>query len=152
MSVVPDQWEFAKGRKQVKVAVSGPLIVNDRAAAVAAALQGVGVTFWVEHRLRPLIEAEQLVPVLGDWSPTFPGFFGYYCRRPQPNAALQAFVDFLRDAAGANRDDPTGTAPSGRPGRPAASAKGPAKFPAASVTLRPGGSRCPQRGTEAGRP
>ncbi len=111
-SVVPYQWEFAKGRKQVKVGVSGPLILNDRAAAVSAALQGVGVMFWVEHRLRPFIQAGRLVPVLGDWSPTFPGFLRYYRRRPQPNAALRAFVGCLRDAAGPDPDKLTGTAES----------------------------------------
>ena len=98
------RWEFAKGKKQLAVAVNGPLILNDRAAAAAAAVQGIGIAFWAEHRLRTWFASGQLVPLLQDWSPSFPGFFGYYRKGRQPNPVLKAFVDSLKKKTATESD------------------------------------------------
>ncbi len=95
-TAVPYRWEFARGKSRVAVAVNGPLILNDRASALSAALQGIGIAFWVEHRIRPFIDAGRLVGVLQDWSPTFPGFYGYYRRHRHVRPPLRVFLDVLR--------------------------------------------------------
>ena len=96
-SPVVYRWEFAKGNQQLSVAVKGPLILNDRELAVAAALQGFAIAFWAEHRLRPFIASGKLVPLLSDWSPQFPGFFAYYRKPRFMPAALRALIEALKN-------------------------------------------------------
>lgn len=93
------EWEFAKGKRQVAVAVNGPLIVSHRHIALAAALQGVGIALWNDRLLAPYIESGRLVPVLEDWSPSFPGWHLYYLRQSRTPSVIRAFVDFMRDHA-----------------------------------------------------
>ncbi len=95
----PYHWEFARDGEQVAVAVDGPLILNDRSAAARAAVQGLGVAMWVEHRLRPWIDRGELVPLLEDWSPPYDGFFAYYHRSRHTSAATRAVIAFLRGKA-----------------------------------------------------
>ncbi|WP_338664695.1 LysR family transcriptional regulator [Pararoseomonas sp. SCSIO 73927] len=96
----PYRWEFAKNGEQIAVAVDGPLILSDRGAAARAAVRGLGIALWVEHRLRPWIEARQLIPLLEDWSPPYDGFFAYYHRNRHTSAATRAVVAFLRKVPG----------------------------------------------------
>lgn len=95
----PYAWEFSKDGESISVAVRGPITVNDRAAAMRAAVDGIGISMWVEHRLRPLIERGTLIPLLEDWSPWYDGFFAYYYRDRHTNPATRAIVGFLRDHA-----------------------------------------------------
>lgn len=90
------QWEFEKGAQKLAVDVSGPLTITDRSLAISATLQGVGIMMWAEHRLKDLVDDGQLIPLLGDWCPTFPGFFAYYTKQRQMPLALRTFVDFMR--------------------------------------------------------
>jgi len=94
------KWEFAQDGRWFSVAVEGPLIVSQRAMALSAAVQGVGIAFWAEELVRPLIEAGRLVPLLEDWCAPFPGWYLCYPRQSHTPPALRAFVDFLRRAAG----------------------------------------------------
>ena len=89
-------WEFEKNGQQLTVAVKGSLILNDRELAVAAAVRGLGVAFWAEHRLKPFFSEGELVPMLEDWSPTFPGFFAYYRRQRFMPRALRMLLKTLR--------------------------------------------------------
>lgn len=90
------EWEFARGEEKLSIAVKGPLIVNDRSLTVAAAMQGVGITMWAEHRLRPYIDSGALVPFLEEWCPSFPGFFAYVHKQRHMPLALRAVLDFLQ--------------------------------------------------------
>jgi DNA-binding transcriptional LysR family regulator len=90
------RWEFEKGRKQIAVAVSGPLVVDDTVVAIQAARDGAGLIYGVEEQVAPDLEAGRLVRVLEDWSPPFPGFFLYYPTRRQMSPALAAVVAALR--------------------------------------------------------
>jgi DNA-binding transcriptional LysR family regulator len=76
--------------------VKGPIILNDRQLAVSGALKGIGIAMWAEHRLLPYIDSGQLVPLLTDWSPRFPGFFAYYRMQRFMPAAMRAFIDALK--------------------------------------------------------
>ena len=95
-SLVPYAWEFFNNGRQVSIVTTGPLILNDRELGVRAALDGVGIALWVEHRLQPYFEAGQLVPLLQDWSVEYPGFFAFYRKQQWMSPALRAFVSFLR--------------------------------------------------------
>ncbi|WP_245472015.1 LysR substrate-binding domain-containing protein [Rhizobium jaguaris] len=83
-----------------------PLVVSDRAFAVSAALQGVGIAYWAEQLMRPFIEAGWLVPLLEDYSPSFPGWHLYYSRQRHMPPAVHVLVDFLkREAPAITSDD-----------------------------------------------
>src|SRR5207248_264528 len=90
------RWEFDKGKQSLTVAVNGPLIVDDVEIMVRAALDGVGLAFMSEDRAAPHLASGELVRVLEDWCPPFPGFFLYYPRQRQLPAALAALIETLR--------------------------------------------------------
>ncbi len=90
------RWEFEKGKKELSVAVSGPLIVDDLELVLRGALEGVGLAFISEHNAAPYLGDGRLVRVLQDWCQHYPGFFIYYPSRRQQPAALTALVNVLR--------------------------------------------------------
>lgn len=92
----PYAWEFEKDGEPLSIAVQGPMIFNDRSAAVRAAMDGIGIAMWLEHRVQPMIDDGQLVPVLEDWSPCSQGIFAYYYRNRHMSPATRAVIEFLR--------------------------------------------------------
>jgi DNA-binding transcriptional LysR family regulator len=90
------RWEFDKGKQSLTVAVNGPLIVDDVELMVRATIDGVGLAFVSEERAAPHLASGELVRVLEDWCPPFPGFFLYYPRQRQLPAALAALIETLR--------------------------------------------------------
>lgn len=89
------KWEYEKESERVAVAVQGPLVVNDRIAGVNAALQGIGIAMSAETRIDDLVRTGQLVELLEDWTPAFPGFHLYYPKQRAMLAATRAFVDLF---------------------------------------------------------
>lgn len=92
------RWEFEKGRKALTVNPQGPAIFDDTELMIQAVMKGVGIGMAMEATLVPLIEKGQLVQVLEDWCPKFPGFFLYYPSRRNQPAALSALIRTLRTA------------------------------------------------------
>jgi DNA-binding transcriptional LysR family regulator len=90
------QWEFDKGDQSLTVAVAGPLIVDEPALLVRAALDGVGLAYVTEAQVAEHLDSGTLVRVLEDWCQPFPGFFLYYPSRRHPSAALSALIETLR--------------------------------------------------------
>jgi len=90
------RWEFEKGKKSQSVGVNGPLIVDDLALLIRAALDGVGLAFLGEDLAAPHLASGALVRVLEPWCQPFPGFFLYYPSRRQQPAALTALINTLR--------------------------------------------------------
>ena len=90
------RWEFEKGRKSLSVAVNGPLIVDDVALVLYAALDGVGLAFVSDDLAAPHLASGALVRVLEPWCQPYPGFFLYYPSRRQHPAALTALIAVLR--------------------------------------------------------
>lgn len=95
--MVPYGWEFSRGHEQITISVQGPLIINDRRAAIRAAVDGVGIAMWVEHHLTDAIHSGTLIPLLTDWCPSYPGFYAYYHRDRHMSASTKAILDFLRN-------------------------------------------------------
>jgi DNA-binding transcriptional LysR family regulator len=87
-------WEFVEGGESLKVAVDGPLILNDYEASIRAALRGVGFLYTVGSVIRHYIEQGSLIPVLEDHARDVPGLCLYYPSRSQSLPKLRAFVDF----------------------------------------------------------
>jgi DNA-binding transcriptional LysR family regulator len=63
---------------------------------VQAAVDGIGVTFALEHYAAPFISAGRLVRVLEGWCAPFPGYVLYCPSRRQQRAALSALIKTLR--------------------------------------------------------
>ncbi len=90
------RWEFEKGKKELSVAVNGPLIVDDLGLAIRGALDGIGLAFVDESEIADYLRDGRLVRVLQDWCQPYPGFFMYYPSRRQQTAALSAVIAMLR--------------------------------------------------------
>lgn len=89
-------WELEKGEDVRRVAVDGPLIVDDAQVAKAAALDGAGIAFLIEPLVADEIASGALVRLLDDWCPPFPGYCLYYPSRRQVSPALRAFIEWMR--------------------------------------------------------
>jgi DNA-binding transcriptional LysR family regulator len=92
--VMPD-WEFEKAGRIVKVAPPAKLIATYLGLARRAALDGVGFWSTFDGYVREEVASGELVSVLEDWCPPFPGPFLYYPSRRQSPPALSAFVAFV---------------------------------------------------------
>ncbi len=93
-------WEFARGEEAVELEVSGPLVADDTALMLQAALDGVGLAFVFEELASDHLASGRLVRVLEDWCPMRPRFFLYYPGRRHVSPALRAFIDMVREMAG----------------------------------------------------
>ncbi len=91
-----ERWKFAMAGEEIELAVSGRLIINDSAALVQAALDGVGVAYMINGYIERFIEDGRLVRVLADWSPPLSGLTLYYPDRRRVPSKLRALIDFLR--------------------------------------------------------
>lgn len=95
-----ERWAFAKAGEELEIAVNGRFAVNDSAALVQAALDGVGVVYTVSGQIEALVREGALVRLLEDWSPDLPHFTLYYPDRQRASASLRALIDFVRSSHG----------------------------------------------------
>lgn len=88
-------WEFCIDGRDVRMRVSGQLIVNDEVLAAAAMRAGAGLGYVMEHDVADEIADGRLVQVLSDHCTPYPGCHLYYPdRRVSP--ALRVLIDRLR--------------------------------------------------------
>ncbi|WP_446331125.1 LysR substrate-binding domain-containing protein [Burkholderia sp. SR8] len=67
-----------------------------RSRSREAAKAGFGLAYPPEDMVRPLVSKGQLVSVLEDWCPVWPGLHLYYPDSRQPSRAMTLLVDALR--------------------------------------------------------
>lgn len=89
-------WEFEKATREINVRVEGQLTVNDIAVIRQAALHGLGIAFMPEDVAQPHLAAGDLLRVLTDWTPPFPGYHLYYPSRRQQSPAFALLIEALR--------------------------------------------------------
>ncbi len=94
--VAPYRWEFAEGGKEFSVAVADTITTTDMALMIRLAVAGAGITFGMEDSFRPYLERGELVTVLEEFCPRFPGFYLYYPSRRNMAPKLRALLDHLR--------------------------------------------------------
>jgi len=97
-NAAPYHWEFWE-EGWFQVAVDGPLILDDKQACLEAALQGAGIAFAIEPKVREHIAAGRLVPMLERWSAPFPGHYLCYPQQRHMAPAVRAFIDAVRRGA-----------------------------------------------------
>jgi DNA-binding transcriptional LysR family regulator len=89
-------WGLQKEGREVKVRGEGQLVFNNLALRLQSALDGLGLAYMPEDQALPHVRAGNLVRVLEDWCPSFPGYHLYYPSRRQFSPALSVLVDALR--------------------------------------------------------
>lgn len=91
-----ERWEFEKEGVKLALAVGERLILNDSAALVQAALDGIGITYMINGYLERMLDEGRLVRILADWSPPLSGLTVYYSDRRRVPPKLRAFIDFIQ--------------------------------------------------------
>ncbi|MBB4169764.1 MULTISPECIES: LysR family transcriptional regulator [unclassified Rhizobium] len=89
-------WEFEKDGRELRVRVEGQLVFNNLAMRRDAALRGLGLTYIPEDQVVDHLEKGELIRVLEDWCPPFPGYHLYYPNRRHASPAFALVVDALR--------------------------------------------------------
>jgi DNA-binding transcriptional LysR family regulator len=94
--VAPYRWEFREDGRDFDLTVEPQVTTNDMLVMVRTALAGGGITIGVEETFAPYIARGELVSLLDDYLPAFPGFYLYFpSRRNQPRK-LRALVEHVR--------------------------------------------------------
>jgi DNA-binding transcriptional LysR family regulator len=91
-------WELLHDGQPIEARVRGQAVFTNVHHMLAAALDGVGVTFLPESLVAPHLAAGRLVSVMEDWCPSFPGLHAYYPSRRHSSRALGLVIDALRYA------------------------------------------------------
>lgn len=89
-------WEFQKGAEAMRVKVEGQVTFTSVNACLQAALDGFGVAFLPEAKVRTHVADGTLQLALDDWSQPFAGLHLYYPSRRQTSPAFQIIIDALR--------------------------------------------------------
>ncbi|MCK4206957.1 LysR family transcriptional regulator [Brucella pituitosa] len=95
-NVAPYRWEFEEKGVPFDVAVEPQVTTNDLRLMLRTALAGGGITFAPEATFRPFVESGELVPLLGDFLPPFPGFFLYFPQRHNIAPKLRALLEHVK--------------------------------------------------------
>ncbi|UXN75278.1 LysR family transcriptional regulator [Devosia sp. A8/3-2] len=98
----PYRWEFEESGTPFSVSVEPQITTNDLRFMISSALNGAGITFAMQQTFEPYITSGQLIGLLDDYLPEFPGFFLYFPQRRNMAPKLQAPVDHIRDHRGRN--------------------------------------------------
>uniref|UniRef100_UPI002899F3C3 LysR substrate-binding domain-containing protein n=1 Tax=Tianweitania sp. TaxID=2021634 RepID=UPI002899F3C3 len=94
--VAPYRWEFTEDGRDFDVAVAPTITTNDMRLMLRTALAGGGLTFGVEETFRPYLRSGELVAIMEEFCPPFPGFFLYFPQRRNLAPKLRALVDHVR--------------------------------------------------------
>ncbi|AMY68885.1 LysR family transcriptional regulator [Frigidibacter mobilis] len=94
--VAPYRWEFRTDDKSFSIAVEPQISSNDLRFLLRTALAGGGITFATADTFRPHVERGELVSLLEDHLPPFPGFYLYFPQRSDLSPKLRAMVDHIR--------------------------------------------------------
>jgi len=92
----PYRWEFTEpGGEDFCVAVPARAVANDFSLMMRLVTAGLGLTIGMGDGVQPYVDRGEVVPVLEEYCPTFPGYYLYYPQRRQASPALRALIDYL---------------------------------------------------------
>ncbi|PSJ60090.1 LysR family transcriptional regulator [Kumtagia ephedrae] len=95
-NVAPHRWEFEENGAAFDVAVEPQVTTNDLRLMLRTALCGAGITFAPRETFQPYVDRGELVWLLEEFLPPFPGFFLYYPQRRNMAPKLRALVEHVR--------------------------------------------------------
>ncbi len=91
------RWEFERHGQSILIDAPGSLILDASDLMLSAALQGAGLAYISEASVAGHIAAGNLIAVLEDWSPPYPGLSLYFAQRRQMPARLRALIDLIHE-------------------------------------------------------
>lgn len=97
-------WELEHRGEALAVDVPGRLVLDDMLLVRQAARAGMGLAFLSEWHIRDELARGELIPLLQDWCPLFPGLRLYYPGHRHVPAGLRALVDLVRERGAASDD------------------------------------------------
>ncbi|HEX8393795.1 MAG TPA: LysR family transcriptional regulator [Longimicrobium sp.] len=90
------RWEFTEpGGEDFSVALPSRVVANDFTLMMRLVTAGLGLTIGMSDGVQPYIDRGEVVPVLDEYSPPFPGYYLHYPARRQASPALRALIDHL---------------------------------------------------------
>lgn len=92
----PYRWEFTEDGQDFDIAVDPAVTTNDMGMMIRLARAGAGITFGMVDTFQAYFETGELVPLLEDFCPSFPGFYLYYPKRQRQPLKLRALIDHMR--------------------------------------------------------
>lgn len=88
-------WRFERDGAPLTVALQARLAVSGNAAAIAAAVEGIGLTRVLSYQIAPLVRAGQLQVVLAPFEPPPLPIHILHREGRHPSAKIRAFVDLM---------------------------------------------------------
>jgi DNA-binding transcriptional LysR family regulator len=93
----PFGWEFSRGADVIPFAASGRIVVNDTGSLIAACRGGAGIAQLLEVYADDLLERDDLVHILPDWSDEVFPLYAYYRKSELMPGKVRAFLAFVRE-------------------------------------------------------
>ena len=100
------KWRFSKDGEDLQLDVEGPITLDEASVTRIAAINGVGIGYFMESDVREDLAAGRLVRILEDWTPPLPPLCLYFYNRRNSSAAFQAFIALARDFAAGRLSQP----------------------------------------------
>ncbi|WP_224704850.1 LysR family transcriptional regulator [Devosia aquimaris] len=100
------KWRFSKDGEDLQLDVEGPITLDEASVTRIAAINGVGIGYFMESDVREDLSAGRLVRILEDWTPPLPPLCLYFYNRRNSSAAFQAFIALARDFAAGRLSQP----------------------------------------------
>jgi DNA-binding transcriptional LysR family regulator len=92
------QWEYHRGRKVVKIATPGRLIVSDIVNLHGICVAGWGIAQVLEVAVKPMLETGALVTLLPEWGDERFPIYAVYPSRNYVPPKVRVFIDFVSSA------------------------------------------------------
>lgn len=94
---VYDKWEFKKRGEDFAVQVKGNITLNDSTQATFAAINSVGLIYYLEDAVAPYVHSGELEIVLDSFASISPGYYLYYSQASKHQPKLRAFIDHIKE-------------------------------------------------------
>ncbi len=94
----PFQWEYYRGRKIVKIATPGRLIVSDMVSLHSICAAGWGIAQVLEVAVKPMLETGALIELLPEWGDERFPIHAIYPSRNYIPPKVRVFLDFVSSA------------------------------------------------------
>lgn len=96
-SAVPYRWEFELRGESIVVETKGGLTLDNSRLILTAAIEGYGLGYVTKWAAGPALASGQLVQLLHDWTPPYPGLCLYYPKHRYMSHGMRAFIAFSRE-------------------------------------------------------